>query len=164
MECEMCGAESATLQPRKTSGSVLQVCSNCSGLGSEPTHRESIGHRAYVAQTLEKREQKNRHKEIEIDDFVLVENYGEIVRKARERMNLDHSSLAGKISEKKSILTSVEAGNMKPNEKLLKKLETFLKIKLTEKIEPTNSSPSSSIGEGLTMGDLLEQAMGKNNN
>lgn len=162
MLCEMCGAESAVLEPRKVSGSILQLCNSCGSLGSETSYRESIGHRAYVAQTLEKRQQKNRYEEIEPDEFVLVKDYGSIVRKAREKAGLDHSSLASKISEKKSILTSVEAGNMTPNEKLIKKLENHLKIKLTEKVESTSIPVSSSSGEALTMGDLLKQAMDKN--
>ena len=160
MICEMCGAESQAIEPRKISGSVLQLCSNCAGLGKEPTYRESIGHRAFVAQTLEKRQQKTRYKEIETDE-VLIGNLGSVVRKAREKMNLDHSTLASKISEKKSILSSVEAGNMSPNEKLTKKLENFLKIKLTEKVEAVEVSSSKSSGESLTMGDLLKQAMEK---
>ena len=49
---------------------------------------------------------------------------------------------------------------MTPNEKLIKKLENYLKIKLTEKVESTTTSSSS--GEALTMGDLLKQAMDKN--
>ena len=160
MLCEMCGAESAVLVPRKVSGSILQLCSSCGGLGSETSYRDSIGHRAYVAETLEKRQQKNRYEEIEPDEFVLVKDYGSIVRKAREKAGLNHSSLASKISEKKSILTSVETGKMTPNEKLIKKLENYLKIKLTEKVETTTTSSSS--GEALTMGDLLKQAMDKN--
>ena len=74
---------------------------------------------------------------------------------------IDHAALASKISEKKSILTSVEAGNMKPNEKLTKKLENYLKIKLTEKVETTSSPQSPKSGKALTMGDLLKQAMDK---
>ena len=160
MLCEICGAESAVLEPRKVSGSILQLCSSCGGLGSETSYRDSIGHRAYVAETLEKRQQKNRYEEIEPDEFVLVKDYGSIVRKAREKAGLNHSSLASKISEKKSILTSVETGKMTPNEKLIKKLENYLKIKLTEKVEASTTSSSS--GEALTMGDLLKQAMDKN--
>ena len=76
-------------------------------------------------------------------------------------MNLDHATLASKISEKKSILTSVEAGNMSPNEKLTKKLENFLKIKLTEKVEAVELLTSKSSGKSLTMGDLIKQAMEK---
>ena len=94
-------------------------------------------------------------------DDVLIGNLGSVVRKAREKMNIDHATLASKISEKKSILTSVEAGNMSPNEKLTKKLENFLKIKLTEKVEAVEISSSKSSGESLTMGDLIKQAMEK---
>ena len=161
MLCEMCGAESASLESRKVSGSILRLCSSCGDMGSQTSYRDSIGHRAYVAQTLEKRQQKNRYEEIEPDEYVLVKDYGLIVRRAREKVGLDHASLANKISEKKSILTSVEAGNMKPNEKLIKKLENYLKIKLTEKIETSTESQSSSPGKALTMGDLLKQAMDK---
>ena len=161
MLCEMCGAESPSLESRKVSGSVLRLCSSCGDMGSHASYRDPIGHRAFVAQTLEKRQQKNRYEEIETDEFVLVKDFGAIVRKAREKAGLDHAALASKISEKKSILTSVEAGNMKPNEKLTKKLENYLKIKLTEKVETTSSPQSPKSGKALTMGDLLKQAMDK---
>ena len=161
MLCEMCGAESPSLESRKVSGSVLRLCTSCGDMGSQTSYRDSIGHRAFVAETLEKRQQKNRYEEISTDDFVLAKDFGAIVRKAREKAGLDHASLAAKISEKKSILTSVEAGNMKPNEKLIKKLENYLKIKLTEKVETNNPVQSSPSGKALTMGDLLKQAMDK---
>jgi len=162
MLCEMCGAESALLAPRKISGSVLQVCSACSDSGSEPTPRESIGHRAYVAQALQKRNLKTRYSDIETDESVLVSDYGVVVRQAREKLGLDHATLASKISEKKSIVASVESGNMHPNEKLTKKLENFLRIKLTEHVgdNPEQNAKKSSVH--LTMGDLLKQSMEEN--
>ena len=162
MLCEMCGAESASLEPRKVSGSVLRVCNSCAGMGKQTSYRESVGHRAFVAQTLEKREQKTRYKDISSDEKVLVSNYGDVVRKARERKGLDHVSLAMKISEKKSIITSVESGNMKPNEKLIKKLENFLKINLMEDVEEISSSYKSGSKKNFTMGDLINQALEKN--
>ena len=162
MLCEMCGAESASLEPRKVSGSVLRVCTSCAGMGKQTSYRESVGHRAFVAQTLEKREQKTRYKDISSDERVLVSNYGEVVRKARERKGLDHGSLAMKISEKKSIITSVESGNMKPNEKLIKKLEKFLNITLMEDVEETSSSYKPGLKKNFTMGDLINQALDKN--
>jgi len=147
------------LSPRKISGSVIRVCSSCGDLGSEPTHRESIGHRAYVAQTLQKRNMKRRYSDLDTDDKVLISNYGAVIRKAREKLGMDHATLASKISEKKSIVTSVESGNMRPNEKLIKKLENFLRIRLMENVEPSPEIKSKKSGEGLTMGDLLKQAM-----
>ena len=161
MLCEMCGTESASLETRKVSGSVLRLCSSCGEMGSQTSFRESIGHRAYVAQALEKRKQRERYEDIEPDEYVLVSNYGSVVRRAREKKGLDHASLASKISEKKSILTSVEAGNMKPNEKLIKKLENSLGIKLVEKVEVESAPISNQSSKALTMGDLLKQAMEK---
>ena len=161
MLCEMCGTESASLETRKVSGSVLRLCSSCGEMGSQTSFRESIGHRAYVAQALEKRKQRERYEDIAPDEYVLVSNYGSVVRRAREKKGLDHASLASKISEKKSILTSVEAGNMKPNEKLIKKLENSLGIKLVEKVEVESAPRSNQSSKALTMGDLLKQAMEK---
>ena len=161
MLCEMCGTESASLETRKVSGSVLRLCSSCGEMGSQTSFRESIGHRAYLAQALEKRKQRERYEDIEPDEYVLVSNYGSVVRRAREKKGLDHASLASKISEKKSILTSVEAGNMKPNEKLIKKLENSLGIKLVEKVEVESAPRSNQSSKALTMGDLLKQAMEK---
>ena len=100
MLCEMCGAESVSLESRKVSGTVLRVCTSCAGMGKETSYRESVGHRAFVAQTLEKREQKTRYKDISSEDKVLISNYGSVVRKAREKRGLDHNALALKISEK----------------------------------------------------------------
>ena len=162
MLCEMCGAESANLEPRKVSGSVLRVCTSCAGMGKQTSYRESVGHRAFVAQTLEKREQKTRYKDISSDEKVLISNYGDVVRKARERKGLDHVTLAMKISEKKSIITSVESGNMKPNEKLIKKLENFLNINLMEDVEENSSSYNPASKKNLTMGDLINQALEMN--
>ena len=140
MLCEMCGAESVSLESRKVSGTVLRVCTSCAGMGKETSYRESVGHRAFVAQTLEKREQKTRYKDISSEDKVLITNYGSVVRKAREKRGLDHNALALKISEKKSIVTSVESGNIRPNEKLVRKLENFLKINLMEDVEESSTS------------------------
>jgi len=159
MLCEMCGAESASLESRKVSGSVLRVCTSCAGMGKETTYRESVGHRAFVAQTLEKREQKTRYKDLSSEDKVLISNFGSVVRKAREKRGLDHNALALKISEKKSIVTSVEAGNIRPNEKLIRKLENFLSINLMEDVDESSTSYKSGSKKNLTMGDLINQAM-----
>ena len=159
MLCEMCGAESALLNTRKISGSVLQVCSTCSDSGSKTAQIESIGRRAHIAQTLQKRNQKMRYSETDPDENVLVSDYGVVVRQAREKLGLDHATLARKISEKKSIITSVESGNMHPNEKLTKKLERFLKIRLTESVKNNPEPNLKKSRKNLTMGDLLKQAM-----
>ena len=64
-----------------------------------------------------------------------------------------------KISEKKSIVTSVETGNIRPNEKLIRKLENFLNINLVENVEESSTSYKSGSKKNLTMGDLINQAL-----
>ena len=92
----------------------------------------------------------------------MISDYGSVVRKAREKKRLDHASLAAKISEKKSIITSVESGNMKPNEKIIKKLENFLNIKLLEDIDDSTTSYGSAAKRKFTMCDLINQAFEEN--
>ena len=92
----------------------------------------------------------------------MISDYGSVVRKAREKKRLDHASLASKISEKKSIITSVESGNMKPNEKLIRKLENFLNIKLLEDVDDSATSYGSGAKKNFTMGDLINQALEEN--
>ena len=50
---------------------------------------------------------------------------------------------------------------MKPNEKLIKKLENALGIELLEKVEVQSGTSSNQTNKALTMGDLLKQAMDK---
>ena len=62
----------------------------------------------------------------------LVEDFGNVVRRAREKMGLTQAELAARIAEKLSVIKKIEAGKLKPDEALLHKLERALKIKLTE--------------------------------
>ena len=48
---------------------------------------------------------------------------------------------------------------MRPNEKLIKKLENFLKINLMEDVESSSSSYKAGSKKNLTMGDLINQAL-----
>ena len=159
MICEMCGAESEVLLSRNISSSVLQLCSSCSLLGSEPTFRESIGNRAYVAEVMKKRAKKSRYESIDTDEMMLVNDYGNLITKARENLKLTISELAERISEKKSIIGTIERGKLRPEEKLVRKLESFLKIKLEERIQDESNFSTKSDSKSLTMGDLLKKAM-----
>ena len=74
-------------------------------------------------------------------------------------MKLTISELAEKISEKKSTIGTIERGKLRPEEKLVRKLEYFLKIKLEERIHDESNVSTNSDSKSLTMGDLLKKAM-----
>ena len=94
-------------------------------------------------------------KSIPEEEFVLIENYGKLIVEARQRMNLTREEFAKKIKEKESVIRRIENEEMKPDEKLLNKIEKFLGIKLRkpytrERLKLTGKEAK------LTLGDVVE--------
>ena len=63
----------------------------------------------------------------------LVENFGEVIRNAREKQGLPIKVLAEMINEKESTLVRIEKQKSSPGEKTRHKLEKELRIKLLAK-------------------------------
>lgn len=158
MQCELCGRESE-LVATQVAGTVLRACSACAGSGRKATSREAMGQEAWVAQALAKRARRQQLND-ETPSDVLIADCGVRVRQARQQRGWDHAQLAQKAAEKKSIIAAVEAGHHHPAEKLVRKLERLLGIKLTEAAEGEGqASAGGRKAEALTMGDLLKQAL-----
>ncbi|MFQ6105934.1 MAG: multiprotein-bridging factor 1 family protein, partial [Candidatus Hydrothermarchaeaceae archaeon] len=83
-------------------------------------------------------------------------NYNELVRKARERMRLTQEELGKKINEKTSVITRIESGKMIPDDKLARKLENFLNIKILQKADDELVGHTSAAGKELTIGDIIK--------
>jgi len=87
----------------------------------------------------------------------LPDNFGSLIRQAREKMGLTHEDLGRKISEKVSVLKKIESGKMTPTHQLAERLEHTLKIKLlvplTEPKIPSGSIPLKH--REVTLGDLI---------
>lgn len=90
----------------------------------------------------------------------LVENFGTIIRQAREARGLSHEDLGRKLNEKISVLKKLEGNKMTPNNKLVEKLEHALKITLlvpkTERKFPKNLLVTTPPSKNLTLGDLIK--------
>lgn len=138
MQCEVCGKEILG-KPRKViiEGARMVVCSKCASLGSPYIEPKSVKHtllkkghvttlhnRRFKGYTI-KRSHKSIYYELEVK-----EGFGRIVKKAREKMNLTHEDLGKMISEKASVIKKVEGEKITPDNKLARKLEHALKIKL----------------------------------
>ena len=92
------------------------------------------------------------------NEHQLIENFNKLIRNARIKLGYTHKDLGRKIGEKVSLLKKLELGKIKPNNKLVKKLENILHIKLLEpyieeKGEPliTNTKPKE-----VTIGDIIK--------
>lgn len=65
-----------------------------------------------------------------LEAYTLVENYGLVVKEARERMGMTLKDLGAKVGEKASVISKIEQGRLKPDNALARKLEHVLGVKL----------------------------------
>ena len=87
----------------------------------------------------------------------MAEDYGEIIRQAREKLGLSVEDLGMKINEKASVLRKIEIGKILPDNLLASKLERIMKIKLLSLVseEKTPQDIPKTISRELTLGDLM---------
>ncbi|MBC7114208.1 MAG: TIGR00270 family protein, partial [Archaeoglobi archaeon] len=90
--------------------------------------------------------------EMPVED--IIPNYSEVIREARERLGLSQEELARKIKEKVSLIRKIERGELTPEEKVARKLEKELGIKLMERIESPKIEKKE-LPSTLTLGDVV---------
>jgi putative transcription factor len=149
MPCEMCGKEEEHYFKISLEGSVLKVCSNCSKYGKRVQRNNS--------------NYKNRNPNIKKEerDLVLVNNFHEIIEKARQKKGIKQEDFAKEINEKDSLLHQIETGHIKPTNQLARKLEKELGIILLEEVEEKydinlKSDVKRQTNDVLTLGDLIK--------
>jgi len=76
-----------------------------------------------------------RRLELPGEDLELVEDFGELVRRARIKLGLTQQDLAAQLNEKLTVIKKIEAGQFRPSIQLARKLEKFLKIQLLAPVE-----------------------------
>jgi putative transcription factor len=91
----------------------------------------------------------------------LAEDFGTLIRQAREAQKLSHEDLGRRINERISLLKKLESQKMTPDNKLAEKLQYALKIKLLVPVKKeklpkgllTTAPPSKTI----TLGDMIKR-------
>ncbi len=159
MNCEMCGRKVLETKNIDVEGTILAVCPGCVRYGKLITSKkEEIPKiRDPILDRLEIREKRNRPGDIYSKITTeFVADYDMRVRKRREDLNLTKEELARKLNEKKSTITKIESKHLHPDNKLIKKLEKLLQIKLTEEIPSEVEHKKSGLKKVFTIGDLIE--------
>lgn len=152
MQCEICGKEGAG-NIIILDGSQLIVCKDCSGFGKEVKKKEKPKE---IPKRPEKKEPERESFIEEIRSITLVDNYGKLVKREREKKGLTIKELAAKIFEKESLLHKIEKGHFTPENKLVKKLEKELGIDLIEQIGNVDFEQKKERGK-ITLGDLVRK-------
>lgn len=129
--CEICGKTVNRTKKIKIDRVVLEVCDQCAVYG-EPVEDTTVPTSTAV-QTQRIFSQKKPEKIIE-EEYILVDDYPERVRKARQQLGLEQKDLARMINEKQSVISKIESGSFQPDDTIVKKLEKTLKIRLREKV------------------------------
>lgn len=162
MICELCGKEGPTREAI-ISGARLQVCQSCARFGESSGSGGSSRPGAPVTQSvidqrLERRQRRMQSRDIYAGttSIELVDDYGGVVRRAREAKGKDLKDFANEIQEKQGILARVESNDLVPDEKLTKKLEKALGIKLTETVETGGSTQGARSG-GMTLANFIKK-------
>lgn len=164
MICEMCGKDAPSTRYVSVEGSRLNVCPNCAKFGDDHRVRQSKSSSVFVSnsqiidQRLQKRQQRMRVKDVyrESETIQLVNDYGGVIRKARMAKGIDIEQFAASILEKKGILAKIEANDLVPDDKLVKKLEKVLNIKLTEVVSSKGSIIYNQSAR-MSLGDFIKK-------
>lgn len=162
MICEMCGKEVPVTKTVIIEGSRLSVCPNCARFGED--YRGSAQGGAPVTQTvieerLQKRERRMQSKDIYAGStsVELVDDYGGLIREARQAKGMDQDQFAASILEKKGTIAKIESNNLIPDDKLIKKIEKALGIKLTETVQSGVTVGSGNGGNKMTLGNFIKK-------
>ena len=144
MNCDICGKE-VSLVKAIVEGIELSVCRECSNFGNVIEQKKP-----------EKTKPKRPTYPTEEVIDVMVSDYTDKIKKAREKMNLKQKEFAQKIAEKESVIQNIESGHIKPSIALARKIEKFCHIKLVEEHKEEHKNVKLNLKDtSLTIGDLL---------
>ena len=153
MLCEICGKYIVEGKKVMVEGSNIITCESCASYGkivSEIKRKET-----------RKKDDKIESRPFEVDFDVeiqeeIVDNYQEIIKKARESRNMKQEDLAKMINEPVSMIHRIESGRMEPSLGVVKKIQRKLNIKLIKKPEAESTNLKKvEFPKEITLGDLV---------
>ena len=161
-QCEMCGKNVST-RTYTVQGARMNLCMECSRFGDEynDPRAASGGHAsgssdAVIQQRLEKREKRRQTKDIYAgsETTALREDYGKVIRAAREKKGMDLKEFAASIGEKQLTLSKIESQTLTPDDKIVAKLEKALGITLRETVS-SGGQIGGSNSTVMTLGNFI---------
>ena len=158
MRCEVCGREiQGNPYYRVIEGGRLTVCSQCSQFSTQAC--DPARPQARKSPTRRRSAQPSPRRRSDIDaaeSLELVEGYGMLIKKARQRKGLSVEDFAKKIREKESVVKKLEKENMNPPMNLVRKIQNALGISILEEAAKSSGSVLSRPMGPRTLGDMIK--------
>ena len=156
MRCEVCGREiHGNPYYRVIEGGKLTVCGQCAQFSKQewdPTRPQ-----ARKMPTRRRSAQPRRRSDIDTaESLELVEGYGMLVKKARQKKGLSVEDFAKQIREKESVVKKLEKENMNPPMNLVRKVQNALGVKILEEAERGSGSVLTRPMGPRTLGDMIK--------
>lgn len=153
MRCEVCGREIRGPPFRRViEGAKMTVCAQCARFGTA----EWTPSRPRVPL----RRQRPRDEVEAVESLELVEDYGEKIRKARQRMRMTVEDLGTKIREKVSVIKKLEKEELAPDRRLVQKIRNALKVELLVAGETAAAPMLPKTTRVRTLGDIISPRQG----
>ncbi len=148
-ECELCGRAMSEVYVVSIENTDMRVCVSCSK-GKKILYKEVEAKKAQSKPAMHKSVQRE-------EEMELVENYGTVMHKARDEMQIPLKVLAEMINEKESLLLRIENEKTKPSVELTKKLEKALHVKLTQHESLESNARARGSSDRATIGDFIKK-------
>lgn len=167
--CEMCGKPMRKREANVVyvEGVRLVLCSSCHAKVARRAVASEVGGAAKEIRKTEPSRVKPASQPSRrvgtaggklIEEYEVVPDYHERVRKAREVLGWTQKVLAEAVKESENVIKRIESGRLVPSLELARKLEKVLKIQLLEPIADTSveavKTPKRA-DASLTIGDVM---------
>ncbi len=154
MQCELCGSEHSICHPAIVDGVRMMLCPSCMKHGTEiKVVAERPANSRPILERIKRPNVKDVYKDM---DKELVSDWTNRIKKAREKKGLSRGELGFKIGERTVTISKIENGDLRPSDKVIKKLEKELDVKLVESITPISTDSAGSHASSLTLGDFIK--------
>ncbi|MEM2320842.1 MAG: multiprotein bridging factor aMBF1 [Candidatus Bathyarchaeia archaeon] len=135
MQCDVCGREIIGRPYRVIiEGAKVITCVECAKLGSGywTPEDETRLRRApsSLPRSIKLTASSKLPQQVSQVDFEIIEGFGSVIKRAREKLGLTPEDLGKIVGEKESVIKKIESEKIVPDVRLAVKLERALKIKL----------------------------------
>jgi putative transcription factor len=179
VQCEMCGAETASPNTVEIEGAELEVCDECTDFGTEVQTADSSststkystnssgsgssgggGGRSSAGGSSAGGGGGGGGRRTDMFDDIdeLAQDYDEQLRAAREAAGLSQEDLAKQLNEKASLIRKLEHGDTLPDDEVQRKLERALDVDLSAGGSTGDAEWEGATSSGeYTLGDVVER-------